>query len=159
MQELYGSQNSMELTLLLKSFVGLVTILGTLIFFLFFSSKKKKESLNNKVSKKSTQKKVDSYVTLESLLKIIKNKKSTTKELSDALDLVIKYHGTIHPKLGMRAHPDFDVYGEIILRICRHPHTNKNIILSFDKALESKNEEYKKDINDFITKGLNSRGA
>ena len=161
MQELYGSQNSMELTLLIKSFVGLVTILGVLIFFLFFSSKKKKkrELSNKKVSKKTTINRVDSYVTLESLLNIIKNKKSTTKELAEALNLVIKHHGTIHPKLGLRSHPDFNIYGEIILRICRHPNTSKNVILDFDKALEAKNEEYKKDINDFITKGLNSRGA
>jgi len=159
MLELYGSQNSMEVTLLIKSFIGLVTILGVLIFFLFFFSQKKKKLSNKKVSKKTTVKKVDNYVTLDSLLKIIKNKKSTTKELSEALDLVIKYHGTIHPKLGLRAHPDFDTYGEIILRICRHPNTSKSVILNFDKALEAKNEEYKKDINDFITKGLNSRGA
>jgi len=159
MHELFGTLSSMDITLLIESFIGLVTILGFLLFFLLYVSKKKKKILREAVKSKSSLPKNDSFVSLESLLQIIKDKKSTTKELSEALDLVLKHHGTIHPKLGVRTHPDFDVYGEILLRICRHPNTNTKLILNFDKALEAKNEAYKKDINDFITKGLNSRGV
>ena len=147
----------MEITLLVKSFLGLVSLLAILIFFLFYIPKKKK--IIKKKKQELQENKKSDVTSLDKLLDIIKNRASTAKELKDALDLVIKYHGTIHPKLGLRPHPDFDVYGEILLRICRHPNTNKNIILDFDKALESRNEDYKKDINDFITKGLNSRGA
>ena len=146
----------MDIVLLLKSFLGLVVVLALLIFLFFSNSKKKKKVL--KESKKREEK-GNTFESLESLVKVIKNKKSSKDELSEALNKIIKYHGTIHPKLGLRPHPDFDIYGEILLRICRHPNTNKNIILDFDKALEAKNEEYKKEINDFITKGLNSRGA
>jgi len=147
----------MEITLLVKSFLGLVSLLAILIFFLFYIPKKKK--IIKKKKQELQENKKSDVTSLDKLLDIIKNRASTAKELKDALDLVIKYHGTIHPKLGLRPHPDFDVYGEILLRICRHPNTNKNIILDFDKALEARNEDYKKDINDFITKGLNSRGA
>ena len=147
----------MEITLYVKSFLGLVIILALLIFFLFYTKKSKKVSKLKGKKKKTTLKK-DAYVSLEKLLKVIKDKKSSTKELLVALDAVIKYHGTIHPKLGMRPHPDFDIYGEILLRICRHPNTTKDLILNFDKALEANNEEYKKEINDFLSKGLNSRG-
>jgi len=158
MLELLGKKSSMDIELLIKSFLGLVVILAILIFFLFYLPKKKKIVETKKKMRVDTQQ-YNTDHSLSILLEVIKNRASTAKELKEALDLVIKYHGTIHPKLGLRPHPDFDVYGEILLRICRHPNTNKNIILDFDKALELKNEEYKKDINDFITKGLNSRGA
>ena len=158
MHELLGNQNKMEITLLVKSFLDLVFILAVLIFFLLYLSKKKKIIQNVQTKNSLNQKNSDKH-SLEYLLKIIKNRATTAQELKETLDLVLKHHGTIHPKLGLRPHPDFNVYGEILLRICRHPNTNKNIILDFDRALEAKNEDYKKDINDFITKGLNSRGA
>ena len=147
----------MEITLLVKSFAGLITLLAILIFFLLYVPKKQKVA--KKLKEEILKSKRNDYHSLEKLADIIRNRASTKEELRDALDLILKHHGTIHAKLGLRPHPDFDVYGEILLRICRHPNTNKNIILDFDKALEAKNEEYKKDINDFITKGLNSRGA
>lgn len=145
----------MDITLLLKSFAGLVFVLAVLIYFLFHNPKVKEEKRKLEKAKKEEGREKTS---LPHLLGIIKNKKSTKEELKSALDLIIQNHGTIHPKLGLRPHPDFDVYGEILLRICRHPNTNKNLILDFDRALEKKNEEYKKDINDFLSKGLNSRG-
>ncbi len=145
----------MEITLLVKSFVGLLVLLSLLISFLFYSSKKKKEV---KKQAKAVEPKSGDFKSLVQLLEVIKNKNSSSEELSGALDLVMKYHGTIHKKLGLRVHPDFDAYGEMLLRICRHPNTNKNIILKFNRELEKKNEEYKREINDSITKGLNSRG-
>ncbi len=74
------------------------------------------------------------------------------------MDLVLKSHGNIHKKLGIRAHPDFDIYMEMLIVVCRHPNTNKNIIIDFDKELLKLNPQYKAEINDAITKGLNSRG-
>ena len=63
----------------------------------------------------------------------------------------------MHKKLGLRAHPDFDIYMDILFTICRHPNANKDLIIKFDRELEELNSEYKKEINDAITKGLNSR--
>jgi len=145
-----------DIILLAKSFIGLVAILGILVFLLFY--KPSKAEKKQKEVKKAPTKKYDAYESLEDLVAVIRNRKSSTKELQVALDKVIKYHGTIHKKLGVRLHPDFNLYGEILLRICRHPHTNKDLILNFDRELEKKNPDYVKDINDFLTKGLNSRG-
>ena len=64
----------------------------------------------------------------------------------------------MHKKLGIRAHPESDVYMDIIFKLCRHKNTNKNIILAFMKQLEKSNPEYKKEINDAMMRGLNSRG-
>ncbi|MEA1982395.1 MAG: hypothetical protein U9N39_02530 [Campylobacterota bacterium] len=150
----------MDITLLLESFFGLIVLLALLMLVLFY--KPFKPSKSNKKKKRvvdSPKKKESDFIALEKILEIVKNRKSTNKELEDTLNLAIKHHGTIHPKLGTRTHPDFDIYGEILLRICRHPNTSKEIILNFDRELEARNEDYKKDINDFLSKGLNSRGV
>jgi len=146
----------MDIIFLLKSLTGLVVVLALLIFFLFYAPKKK--LVQSKQKKKKHKEKKQGYESLESLVAIIRDKKSSAEELLRASELIIKYHGTIHEKLGMRAHPDFDIFGEILLRLCRHPHTNKKIILGFEGALSKKNPEYAKEINDFLSKGLNSRG-
>ena len=145
----------MDVVLLVKSIVGLIVILGILIFLFFYSSNKRKAKTNKKVQKSSKKR---PEMDLKKLIEVIKNKKSSTKELQDALEAIIKYHGKIHPKLGIRAHPEFDIYADIIFRICRHPNTTKELIVNFDRDLEKRNPEYNKEINDALTKGLNSRG-
>ena len=149
----------MDITLLIKSILGLVSILAILLFILLFlpNSRKVKEK---KVKSKANMSKAKEAIQtdLDSLLEVIRDKNSTQDELKAALDLVLKYHGSIHDKLGVRTHPDFEIYSEIMLRICRHPNTSKNIILKFDRELEAKNPSYKREINDALSKGLNSRG-
>ena len=147
----------MDMVLLLKSFVGLIGILLILIFVLMYKPKKAK--IENKTPPKKREHYSDDYRPLIDFVNIIKDKKSTAEELQVALDLIIKYHGDIPPKLGIRTHPDFNLYAETIMRICRHPNTNKNLILKFDKELIAKNEEYKREIDDFLSKGLAARGV
>ncbi len=146
----------MELTLLVKSGMGLLVILGFLVFFLVstFKTKKKKEIQKPKKVVQEKKKKTD----IESLRIIVKNRKATTLELKEALDLVLKYHGTIHKKLGLRPHPESQVYMDILFNLCRHPNADKDIIVSFDKDLGKRNPEYKKELNDAMMRGLNSRG-
>ncbi len=147
----------MELTLLLKSAAGLLSLLAILIFLLLQSSKKKRVKKAKKVQEIDTAQK--QKTDLAHLKSVIKKRSSSTAELKEALELIIKYHGTIHKKLGQRAHSDFDTYMDILFTICRHPNTNKDIILKFDKDLERINPEYKPEINEAIAKGLNSRGV
>ncbi|MEA3331392.1 MAG: hypothetical protein U9Q29_06835 [Campylobacterota bacterium] len=151
----------MEITLLIKSIMGLVVILGLLVFLLFLPSRKKKKIsvASKKVSKTSESPQKNRIESgLNSLFAIIKDRKTTTLKLKEALDLVIKHHGVVHKKLGLRPHPDFDLYMDILFTICRHPNTSKDLIVKFDRELERLNPEYKKEINDAISKGLNSRG-
>lgn len=148
----------MEITLLIESFIGLIILLAGLMFLLFYSPSAKVKRVEKKLSKTISDIKKPK-IDLDSLRAIIKNKKTTSEELKEALDLVLKYHGNIHKKLGIRTHPDFDIYMEMLIIICRHPNTNKNIIINFDKELSKLNPQYKAEINDAITKGLNSRGV
>lgn len=149
----------MDIALLIKSIVGLIVILAGLIFLLFYSSGAKKKKKVKEVTKNNAPKETKAKETLQALVNIIKNKNSSSKELKEALDSVLKNYGQIHKKMGVRAHPDFDIYMGILFTICRHPNTNKNIILNFDKELSRMNPDYKSEINDAVTKGINSRGA
>jgi len=148
----------MEIDLVLKSIMGLVAVLALLMFLLFLPSAKKKTQ-KKKVVKKDTKPTVKKSINtdIEYLRDIIRNKKTKVVELQETLDLIIKYHGTIHKKLGLRPHPNFDIYEDVLFTICRHPNANKDMIIKFDKELVELNQNYKKDINEAITKGLNSR--
>jgi hypothetical protein len=142
----------MEIILLIKSVVGLIAILALLIFILFLPSVRKKREKKIALAKKTLL-----NTDMKFLRAIINRKNTTTKELQKSLDLVLKHHGVIDKKLDSGVRHAFDVYMEIIVRICTHPNTTKEIIISFTKELERLNPNYKSEINDAITKGLNSR--
>lgn len=146
----------MEIMILIKSIVGLVVILAILVFLLgvpFKKKPKKKPKIKKEVSS------VPSRTDLKFLSNIIANRESSTKELTDALALIIKYHGTMHKKLGMLAHPDSKIYMDVLFKVCRHKNTNKEMIVKFSYELEKLNPQYKREINDALMRGLNSRGA
>jgi hypothetical protein len=142
----------MELTLLIKSIMGLVVLLLFLVFFLYipFGKERKKE----KIKQAPTQK---NDFHLEDLHSIVKNKTSTSSELKDALERVIQYHGKIDTKLGSHPDPKSDIYMDILFKAALHPNIEKKIIIKFNKDLEKLNPEYKKEINDALMSGLNSR--
>ncbi|MEN8302883.1 MAG: hypothetical protein ABFQ64_02280 [Campylobacterota bacterium] len=147
----------MELTLLIQSAMGLLIILGFLVFILVLAPKPKKKEVPK--SKKVVQEqKTKSRRDLEFVRTVVKNRESTIEELQEALALVVKYHGAIPKKLGLRSHPESQIYMDILFNICRHPNTNKDIIVVFDRELGRLNPDYKKDLHDAMMRGLNSRG-
>lgn len=145
---------------LIMAVLGLLIVLVVLIFLIVKPNEEITRTITTKLSVpepfEETKVKERDF---ESLKKIIKNKKSSAKQLEEALDLIIKHHGNIHPRLGVRAHPDFDRYMDILFTICRHKNATSKMIVKFDKELAALNPDYVKDINDAITRGLNSRGA
>lgn len=147
----------MEIELIVQSIMGLFGLLAILIFLLFITPSSKPKKIEQIKPVKEVEPTIFMKTDIESLRAVIKDKKSSTKELRRALELVIEYHGTVHTKLGVRPHPDFDVYSEILFMICRHPNADKDMIINFDKELGRLNPEYKEEINEAITKGLNSR--
>lgn len=158
----------METEFIIKVIIGLIVVLAVLIFLLFLEPNKDEKSKQKhrpaaeikKEVKEESKKEEDSSVNTDlfHLVNIIKNRRSNADTLSEALELVIKHHGKVHKKLGLRPHPDFDTYIDILFTICRHPNANKDMIITFDRELEKLNPEYKKEINEAIAKGLNSRG-
>lgn len=148
----------MDIIFIVKILIGLIALLGILVMLLLYTPGKKKESVQKKDKKNTNPTKRVEY-TFEELYAIIKQKRSTTQELREAVENIIKYYGQITPKMGIRLHDDFYIYSEMIIRICHHPNTTKELILYFDKELRAKNPKYEKELNDALTKGLNSRGA
>lgn len=158
----------METEFIIKAIIGLIIVLAILIFLLFLEPNKdakgeQKQQSAPEVKKESKEERKEEDVSsvntdLFHLVDVIKNRRSNAHTLSEALELVIKHHGRVHKKLGLRPHPDFDTYIDILFTICRHPNANKDMIITFDRELERLNPEYKKEINEAIAKGLNSRG-
>ncbi|MCF6339558.1 MAG: hypothetical protein L3J10_02240 [Sulfurimonas sp.] len=155
----------METELIIKFIMGLVALLAVLLLLLFIETDKEKKTSNQATNTevRSIRKEISQELhtikleNLESLVRVIKDKQSDASKLSEILDLIIKYHGRVHKKLGLRAHPDFNIYVNILFTICRHPNANKDLIIKFERELQELNGEYKQEINDAITKGLNSR--
>lgn len=149
----------METEPIIKLIMVLTVVLGILVFILVLRHNKKiKEKLSiSEVKIKEIKDDSPINTDLDFLLNILKDKDSSTDTLAHTLDLIIKHHGKIEKKLGIKLHTDFDMYEQIIYTLCKHPHTNKNLILSFDKELGKLNPEYKQEIGDAIVKGLNSR--
>jgi len=141
----------MDIILLFKSIVGLVVILGLLVLALLFSKKRQKKE-QEKVKKRAqeAQRAVEDAHSFEKLSAIIKQKASTTQTLQEALALIIQYHPHIDA---------VDVYMNLVFHLCRHKNTNKKMIIQFISDLEKNNPEYKKEINDAMMRGLNSRGV
>ncbi|TKI70906.1 hypothetical protein FCU45_00505 [Sulfurimonas crateris] len=158
----------METEFIIKAIIGLIIVLAILIFLLFLEPNKdakgeQKQQSAPEVKKESKEERKEEEASsvntdLFHLVDVIKNRRSNAETLSEALELVIKHHGRVHKKLGLRPHPDFDTYIDILFTICRHPNANKDMIITFDRELERLNPEYKKEINEAIAKGLNSRG-
>ena len=147
----------MEITILVQSIIGLVVILGILVFLLASSLAKK--SKKEMIGDKKVSPKIVSKTDFKYQKSIIDNLESSTKELADSLALIIKYHGTMHKKLGILAHPESNAYMDVLFKVCRHKNADKEMIVKFNYELEKLNPEYKREINDALMRGLNSRGV
>jgi len=147
----------MQLTSLVQSIGALLIILAILVILLVLSFRNKARKAQKEEKKINVP--IKPEVDFQTLRKVINNKKSSKEELQNAVDLILKYYGTMHEKLGIRAHPDSDVYMITLFQLCRHPNADKKIVLSLNNGLEKQNPTYLKEINDALMKGLNSRGV
>ena len=147
----------MDKTTLILIMNGLLIVLLLLVITFVFARSGKKAPKKPAVSKPQTavKKRVRSF---EELKAAIKDKKSSARTMQEALDELLEHYGTIEKKLGIRPHPDFGRYMEILFIICRHRNTNKDIIVDFDRRLAEKNPDYRKEIDDALQRGLSSRG-
>ncbi len=143
----------MQTTTLIILFILLVIIL--LILVIVYTAEPKDKAKKQQEKNEQNSIKIRSF---NQLYECIKNKSTSEKELTIASEEVLKHYATITPKLGSRPHPDFNKYATMIMSLCRHPNTTKSIILHFDKKLQESNPSYSREIESFLSKGLNSRG-
>jgi len=147
-----------EILFILKSLAGLSVILIILVAVFLYP---KKRAIKAKPTAKypKEKKRRTELCTLDDILESMRDKTTSSKKLHEMIECLVKYHSKIPNKLGMRAHPDFDIYEEIILRLCHHPQTSKELILQLDRVLLKENPTYRVELNDALEKGLNTRSA
>lgn len=145
----------MDIVALIKLLLGLSALLTLLLLFYLYRAHKKKRQPEN-IQKADIR--TPAAPSLEDILKVIKEKASTTKELDEAVKSLLAYHAKIPPKRGMNAHSRFALYSEILIRVCHHPNTNKEIVLGLERELIKQNPVYKLELEDSLNKGLNTRG-
>jgi len=130
----------MSITVLMTVFVFLILFLAVLMVFLFKPLKNKKRNSVDTVKPKA--------IALHDLCERLKDKKLSTQNLKDTLNLVIEEYGVIE---------NIDIYVDIILKMTRHPSVTKDIILSFEKDLSKLNPKHASLISKNVMKGLNLR--
>ncbi|PHQ92499.1 MAG: hypothetical protein COB42_00955 [Sulfurimonas sp.] len=130
----------MFLNIFLEVGIFLVFLLAILLFFFFLRLREKRKLLQEEQQKP--------LLSLDEILKTLKLKATSAEGLKESLDYVLNNYGKIH---------NFSLYQKILFAIILHPHTNKDIILFFDKELSSRNPKYKKRISDTITDTLKIR--
>lgn len=118
----------------------LVLLLAVLLVLLFLRAKEKKSI--------SPEVKQEPIVDLESIIKTIKFDIQSTQELEENLKLVLENYEYIE---------NFVVYEELFIAVTLSKYTTKNIILSFEKELSTRNPKYKKRISDTIVDALKLR--
>lgn len=132
-------------------------ILVVLVFFYIKSTKKKnKQNKVKNITRPETTVRA-SIPTFAELKAIIKDKATSVSELEKAVNDLMKYYGEIPAKRGISTDKMFDEYAGLLIAVCRHANTNAKIVLQFDKALREKNPSYVNNIEEMLTKGLNSR--
>jgi len=137
----------MDIVFILKVLAGLIIILALLMGIFFYL---KKSSQTKKKNRDTHQiKKHADICRLQDILAALRDEKSTQEELQKLIECLVKHHAKISDK--------FDIYEEIILRLCYHPQTNKDLILKLDRALQKQNPAYLRELNSTLTKGLNAR--
>jgi len=149
----------MEVTLLVKTVLGFfaILILVILVFVIMFTLKKKEKEIKKKQERKKKKKVVKEDTSFEHLRKVIRRQVTTAQELKKTLDLIIKHYGVIPKKQGIKPHPEFKFYAELMIVLCIHQNTNKTLISTFDKELNRLNPQYKKELNEALMKGLSAR--
>lgn len=144
----------MEILNLVILIVALALVLGILIFFYVYKPSKKK-ALHVKAKEATVKTETPSF---PKLVSIIKKNQSSTSELREAAELILKHYGTIKAKHGISPDKDFKHYAEVIFAISRHPNTNKELVIMFDKELSKRNPSYQREIDEMLNRGLSARG-
>ena len=142
-----------------STLITLFFILALLLVLLtlLYTKSKKKRIKKVKISQK-TAKEIAKIPTFDTLYATIKDHTSSQQALKEASEAIIEHYGTIPAKRGITPDPLFKKYATIIIALTRHPNTHKDIIVNFDRALQKRNPNYAFEIEDFLQKGLNSRG-
>ena len=142
----------MDITLLIvimSVLLGLLLIL--VLVYVSNGTSKPEQPASSKPSQPMERKKEATPQTFESLEAIVLDRNCTKQALRDAAKAIASQYGQVHATTLQR-------YSRIIVALCRHPQTDKQIIIDFDKSLRKQNPNLKIELEMALQKGLDSRG-
>lgn len=95
--------------------------------------------------------KVAQSETFETLVSMLKDRKTPAIELRRASEAITQRYGTI-------TGDTIGVYLQLIEILCTHPHTESKIIVEFEKTLRRANPRFREEIAHALAHGLAKRG-
>jgi hypothetical protein len=147
----------MDIALLIKIAIGLVVLLILFVIFFLLPKKNKQNKEIKKTKKKTNTQKKEKKYTFDEILEILKNPDSTSSQLQEAIEQVIKHYIKIPDKIGIRESPEFEKYIRLIVYLVKHKNTTSSLIVKLDKELTKNNPSYKVELNEILNKALNTR--
>ena len=154
----------MDIKVLIGIIIVLLIILLLLLFLVVLPARRKKKAQEEAARKKAqAAKKQKKELTIydvedfDTLRAKVRRTSLSKEELEETIDLIIKYYSKIPPKLGIRTHPEYDKYLDLMIALARHPQTDKTLILRLDRALHKANPQYKLELNEALRRALNAR--
>lgn len=126
---------------LILTIVGLLFLLIALVALYVWSNK----------SKSTHSAAPESIETFEALSAIIKNRGSSSVELTHAVETILSRFTKITPQ-------SIGAYKLLLQTLCTHPHTDSKLILRFEKGLRTHNPEFTKELEQSLGIGLAARG-
>lgn len=144
----------MNSTILLIVMMVLLVLLIILVLVFTAGPKDEKKAASKGTVPLKAKEKVPTFEVLRATMKA---KASSTEDIIEAYELLVKHHGIIKDKMGIRVNPDFDRYMDLIFAVTRHKNANSKLVIGFEKALIAKNPQYEREIADAFNRGLSSR--
>lgn len=145
----------MDVTTLILALTGLLGILLVLVLIYIFARapKEKPQTAAPKSAGKSEaapRKAPEGVPTLDALEAVVFNRSSSKEALRSAVEAIGMHYGKIYATTLNR-------YMRIIMSLCRHPNTDKTILVNFDKTLRQQNPGMRQELEMALKKGLDSR--
>jgi hypothetical protein len=137
-------------------FLLLVALMGLLILVVILYVVTGRNKVPAKVSDtpvKAAQppkKRAPSRLTLDGAEAIILDRGSSREDLAAAVDAISRNYAQVHATTLSR-------YSRIIVSLCRHPQTNKDLVVQLDRALQKESPNLHQELEAALKKGLNSR--
>lgn len=141
----------MDITTLILTMAGLLGVLLVLVLIYVGGSSSTPTPVSASEEPVSESKASAAPRGFDALEAVVLNRKSSKEELRDATLGIARQYGKIYATTLTR-------YTRIIVALCRHPQTDKRIIVDFDRALRDQNPNLKTEIDMALKKGLDSRG-
>jgi hypothetical protein len=139
----------MDLSVLIMMLAGLLALL--LLLVVVYLLNRPKPASKRRPSDKALKPAEGGLSTFDALEAVILDPKSSKAELSKAVDAIRSNHAMIRAGTLER-------YTRLMTALCRHPHTDKSLVISLDKGLQEQNPNFRQELEAALQKGLNARG-